>query len=93
MTLYRGKPVTVTANGFGLYSARVDLPDTGYGNTGGLALDGHWAGIRAAARRALRAELGDQIGAGYQLRLEVTANRFDHTNIARSFTFTEKDET
>lgn len=91
MTSYKGKPIEVTADGFGRYYARVDLPDTGYGNAGALSLDRHWDSIRAAARRAIRSYLGEAVDKSYQIRLEVFANQFDSLNIARSFTFREKD--
>lgn len=57
MTTYKGKQVTTWADSFGLWHARVNFPDTGYGNTGALSIERNWDSIRAAARRAIRAEL------------------------------------
>lgn len=73
MTTFHGKPVTTWVDSIGTWHARVQFPDTGYGNTGELSLDRHWGSIRAAARRAIRAELEARTGlaAIAPVRLEV----------------------
>lgn len=71
MTTYKGKPVTTWADGYGLWHARVEFPDTGYGNTGELSLEANWDSIRAAARRAIRDEIESRGGLSTGLRTEV----------------------
>lgn len=73
MTTYKGKPVTVWADGFGTWYARVDLPDTGYGNTGALSIDRNWDSIRAAARRAIRSEVIEREQTRTETRAQTSA--------------------
>ena len=79
-TTYKGNPVHTWADGFGNWHARVDLPDGGE-----YALGSHWSAIRAAARRAIRAELTERMSARACLapvRIEVVAH---DANMSSSF--------
>lgn len=54
------RPVHVWADSFGTYYANVELPE------GDATPEG---AVRRIAAKAIRAELGDQIGKGYRMRL------------------------
>lgn len=93
MTTYKGKPVTTWADGHGTWHARVEFPDTGYGNTGGLSIDRHWDSIRAAARRAIRTELEARAGldALKPVRLDVEhVHQMPSSMVYTSATFIER---
>lgn len=90
MTTYRGKTVKTYADGFGVWHATVAFPDSGYGNAGDLDLDRHWNAIRAAARRAIRAEiLARQPGPISPVRIEVAAQDIAPSNVWFGVTFKE----
>lgn len=75
------------ADGFGVWHARVSFPSPGYGPS---YLAERMAGIRARARRAIRAEiLAREAGPAGPVRVEVTANELDHMNLMHSITFSE----
>ncbi|WNY15204.1 hypothetical protein SEA_MACGULLY_102 [Rhodococcus phage MacGully] len=83
-----GEQVTVWADGFGRWFARVDFPEPGYGPQ---YLDGAIDRIRAKARRAIkRAVLArGEADTGWTCRVVVAANNLDHMNRMRSITYGE----
>ena len=93
-TTYKGSPVHTWADGFGNWHARVDFPSHGYGNAGEYALDAHWDAIRAAARRAIRAELTERMSARVciaPVRVEVESQGIHaSSNVWHSVTFRER---
>lgn len=80
--------VTVWADGFGQWHAKVTFPDDGYGPAFLAANIGR---IRAKARRAIRREIAARQGPGrFTVRVFVKANQLDHMNVMHSITFAER---
>lgn len=65
--------ITTFRDASGLWHARVDFPETGYGNYGELSIDAHWDTIRSSARRAIKraAIQHDSASPAWRCKIEV----------------------
>lgn len=92
MTKYRGKPVDVFTDEFGIYHATVTFPDNEYGES---EVRRHWGSIRAAARRAIRkAILENEVAPGTEIapvRIEVETTIVTGNNVWYRVTFVERE--
>lgn len=81
--------VDTWANGFGVWHARVNFIEPGYGPQ---YLDSHIDRIRAKARRAIRRELLSRgaISRDWRVAVEVESSDLDSMNVMHSITYVEK---